>query len=287
MTIVEESAERCGRRHQQGVVDRALESAPTLRRLTRVVITVEAAGFSPSLEEATIVTCESCGRAPARRITVRRHVGLLVMQQFVTTRVNACRPCGRRLIQSYTGRTLWQGWWGAISFFFNWFVLMANAWAWKRLGSIENPSLSGTLMTDVPRGFGNAGPSSADGTEQPTKPRSRLRRAGLVALLGFVALGIIGWGWDATHHDHSDPHGAPATAPMVERAMTGGAFTMDDGTTTNVRQATCAAEDETEAGAGGFYTHFRCQIAFDDGTSDEVIVHLLEDELFFKSTLSR
>ena len=207
------------------------------------------------------------------------------MQQFVTTRVIACRPCGRRLIQSYTGRTLWQGWWGAISFFFNWFVLMANGWAWKRLGSIESPSLSGTLVTDVPRGFGN---SSADGTEQPTKRRSRLRRAGAFALLGFVALGIIGWAWDATHHDHSEPHGAPATAPMVERAMTGAAFTLDDGSTTNVLQATCAGADETgEAAAGGLYTHVKCQVTFDDGTTDEVIVHLLEDELFFKSTRSR
>jgi hypothetical protein len=74
---------------------------------------------------------------------------------------------------------------------------------------------------------------------------------------------------------------------MVERAMTEGAFTMEDGTTTGVRQATCAGEGETEAGASGLYTHFRCQVAFDDGTTDEVIVHLLEDELFFKSTLSR
>jgi hypothetical protein len=209
------------------------------------------------------------------------------MQQFVTTQVTACRPCGRRLIRSYTGRTLWQGWWGAISFFFNWFVLMANAWAWKRLGSIESPSLSGTLVTDAPRGFGSSGPNSGDGTDQPAKRRSLLRRATPFAFLGFVALGIIGWGWDATHHDHSEPHGAPATAPMVERAMTGGPFTMDDGTTSSVRQATCTGEGEAEAVAGDLYTHFRCQVVFDDGTTDEVIVHLLEDELFFKSTLGR
>ena len=126
--------------------------------------------------ETAAAVCDSCGRAPARSITVRRHVGLLVMQRFVSTKVTACRPCGHRLIRSYTGRTLWQGWWGAISFFFNWFVLATNAWAWKRLGAIENPSLSGMLMSDSPRGFENAEQVPQEGAAEQPKPRSRLRR---------------------------------------------------------------------------------------------------------------
>ncbi len=206
------------------------------------------------------------------------------MQQFISTQVTACRPCGRRLIRSYTGRTLWQGWWGAISFFFNWFVLGANAWAWTRLGAIESPSLSGTLVTESPRSFeGGSRPSPDTSTEQP-KRRSRLKGASLLALPGFMALGLIGWGWDATHHDHSEPHGAPATAPMVEGAMTGGPFTADDGSTTVIQQASCTGEGDTAEAVVGMYTHFRCQVAYDDGTSDEVIVHLLEDELFYKSS---
>jgi len=39
----------------------------------------------------------------------------------------ACRACGRRLVRDFTLRTLVQGWWGAFSFFFNVFVLVANA----------------------------------------------------------------------------------------------------------------------------------------------------------------
>jgi hypothetical protein len=119
------------------------------------------------------------------------------MQQFFSTRVTACRPCGRRLIRSYTGKTLWQGWWGAISFFFNWFVLATNAWAWTRLGAMENPSLSGMVITDPPQGFGELRQPSQDAADEPPKRPSRLRRAATFVLPGFMVLGLIGWGWDA------------------------------------------------------------------------------------------
>ena len=234
--------------------------------------------------ETAAPTCDSCGRTPARPITVRRHVGLIVLQQFVSTNVTACRPCGRRLIRSYTGKTLWQGWWGAISFFFNWFVLASNAWAWKRLGAIDNPSLSGMLVTDPPQGFSESGQPAPDSTEEPPKRPSRLRRAAVFVLPAFMALGLIGWGWDATHHDHSEPHGLPASAAMVEGELAAGSFTLDDGTLSGLLSASCVGEAEANEAAAGVFTHFRCQIVYDDGYPDEVIVHLLEDELLFKST---
>jgi len=237
--------------------------------------------------ETAAAVCDSCGRTPARSITVRRHVGLLVMQRFVSTKVTACRPCGHGLIRSYTGRTLWQGWWGAISFFFNWFVLATNAFAWKRLGAIENPSLSGMLMPDSPQGFSEeAAQGPLERTEEQPKRRSRLRRGAVLVLPGFMALGLIGWAWDATHHDHSEPHGAPASAAMIKGEMAGASFTSDDGTPTVVRTASCTGEAEAAEAAAGTYTHFRCQVVYDDGYLDEVIVHLLEDEIFFKSTQS-
>jgi hypothetical protein len=206
------------------------------------------------------------------------------MQQFVSTRVTACRPCGRRLIRSYTGRTLWQGWWGAISFFFNWFVLMANAWAWFRLGKLENPSVSGMLITDAPRGFEDREqPAPEVETQQEPKQRSKLRKAPVVGLLGFGALALLGWGLDATDHGHEGGHGAPATAPMIERAMTGGPFTAEDGSRDVIDQAVCTGEGETAEAAVGLYTHFRCKVLFGDGTTDEVLVHnLVGDELFFR-----
>lgn len=118
------------------------------------------------LTDADSSTCESCGRAPARRITVRRHVGLFVLQQFVTVRVLACGPCGRALVRAYTGQRLWQGWWGLISFFFNWFVLASNALTWKKLGRIDPPSLSGELVEDEPPGFHG----DAEGKSRSSRP---------------------------------------------------------------------------------------------------------------------
>lgn len=188
----------------------------------------------------------------------------------------ACRSCGRSLIGRYTARTLWQGWWGLISFFVNWFVLAANALAWQRLGTLANPSLSGDLVPTAPTGF-------RDLEEVEPKRRSRLRSVGLALVLGFLVLGAAGWAWDATHHDHEGAHGLPAPIAAIEGAMTDGAWTADDGTSVAVSRATCAGEGEATAGG---YTHFRCSLTFANGTSDEVIVHVLEgDELFFKSAL--
>jgi len=224
-------------------------------------------------------TCGSCGRSPARPITVRRHVGLLVLQQFVTVKVTACRSCGRSLVGRFTARTLWQGWWGVISFFFNWFVLAANAVAWRKVSSLASPALSGELVADTPTGFRDVEHTP----EAEPKRRSRLRTIGVVLVGGFLLLGVIGWAWDATHHDHAgEAHGLPASVAVIEAEMTQGTFTADDGSAVSVTNASCTGEGEA-APAG--YTHFRCDLAFADGTSDEVIVHLLVgDQLFFMST---
>ena len=187
--------------------------------------------------------------------------------------------------------TVWQGWWGMISFFFNWFVLGANAWAWKRLGSIETPSISGMLMTESPRGFDEVRPSSPESSpdtiEPQAKQRSRLGRIAPFAVVGFVALGLVGWIWGEMQPDHAEPHGAPATAGMVEDFMIGESFVSDYGTSSSaVQTATCTGDGETAEGIAGMYTHFKCQVSFANETSDEVLVHLLEDGLLFKSTQS-
>ncbi len=231
---------------------------------------------------ADTVVCESCGRQPARRVTVRRHVGLLFLQRFVTVNAVACRTCGRRLVSDFTLRTLVQGWWGAISFFFNWFVLAGNAFAWLRLGRLNEPSISGTdglAMASAPMAWSGVGESEA---AEPKK-RSRLLRGGavggvLVAML--VVVGIASSGWDAAHHDHSGPHGAPITPLEAQREMTGKMFVNDGGGRMWVEAADCRGDGANDVAD----VHFHCLLTFNDGESDEVLVHVLPDELFFKSS---
>jgi len=239
----------------------------------------------PVYGDLSAQTCESCGRHPAVRVTVRRHVGLFYLQRFVTVQAVACRDCGRRLVRNFTLRTLAQGWWGAISFFFNWFVLASNAFAWLRLGRLNEPSVSGTDGLAIAVG---SPPVTWEGTgnDETPKPKRRswLGRGGAVAGVLFVGLFLLGMGsrgWDASHHDHSDPHGQPMTAFGIKRAMVGKMFRTEAGGRVWVESADCTS-DATAA----LQVHFQCQLLFNNGDADDVLVHVLRDGLFFKSSLS-
>jgi hypothetical protein len=52
------------------------------------------------------------------------------------------------LVKRYTARTLVQGWWGFISFFVNWFVLLANVAAWIQYSKLPRPTLSGNPVVE-------------------------------------------------------------------------------------------------------------------------------------------
>jgi len=238
----------------------------------------------PVHSDVSPLACESCGRSPALRVTVRRHVGLFFLQRFVTVKAVACRSCGRRLVRDFTVRTLAQGWWGLISFFFNWFVLAANAFAWLRLGRLNEPSLSGTDGSTVA-----SAPVTWSGMEdsEPTEPKrgSRLLRAGavggvLVAVL--VVVGIASSGWDATHHDHSGPHGEPITPLEAQREMTGTMFVTEGGGRVWVEAADCRGDGANDVAD----VHFHCLLTFSNGESDDVLVHVLPGDLFFKSSVA-
>ena len=62
---------------------------------------------SPSLP-----LCIVCGRSPAQVFSIRRHVGMLVLQKFVKVREALCREHAQQLTKTFTLKTLWQGWWG-------------------------------------------------------------------------------------------------------------------------------------------------------------------------------
>jgi hypothetical protein len=94
----------------------------------------------------TYQACYFCGRYPALVFSVRRHVGMLVVQTFVKLRQPLCRDHAREITKAFTLRTLWQGWWGYISFFVNWFVLAANASVFFRANRMAAPLMAAPLV---------------------------------------------------------------------------------------------------------------------------------------------
>lgn len=74
-------------------------------------------------EPSTTTPCVVCGRVPTRTESVRRHVGMIVMQRFVKLKQPLCREHGVEISNTYLRKTLIEGWWGFISFFLNFFTV--------------------------------------------------------------------------------------------------------------------------------------------------------------------
>jgi hypothetical protein len=88
---------------------------------------------------ATYESCRACGRVPAQVFPIRRHVGMILMQQFIKVKVPLCRDHALETTKQFTVKTLWQGWWGYISFFVNWFVLASNLIVLSKVKSMPAP----------------------------------------------------------------------------------------------------------------------------------------------------
>lgn len=84
-------------------------------------------------------TCQICGRQPATELTIRRHVGMIVLQKFVRFRGTLCRDHGVQLSKEFLRKTLVQGWWGLISFFVNFYAVYADLVALSRANRLGPP----------------------------------------------------------------------------------------------------------------------------------------------------
>src|SRR3954468_7902005 len=60
-------------------------------------------------------TCRICAAQPAAEVTIRSHVGLLLMMRFKKWEGPFCRTCGTALRRDATTNTLCQGWWSPFS----------------------------------------------------------------------------------------------------------------------------------------------------------------------------
>jgi hypothetical protein len=68
------------------------------------------------------------------------------------------------------------------------------------------------------------------------------------------------------------------TAFGVNRTMMGEMFRTDAGGRVWVESADCTGDGTT-----ALQVHFHCQLLFNNGKRDDVLVHVLRDGLFFKS----
>ncbi|WP_405704061.1 LppU/SCO3897 family protein [Streptomyces sp. NBC_00069] len=79
----------------------------------------------PSLPQAAY-GCRLCGGLPAAPATVRGHQGMLVLMRFLRQEGPFCRDCGLATYRRMSADTLWQGWWGPLSFFITPVTLLMN-----------------------------------------------------------------------------------------------------------------------------------------------------------------
>ncbi|WP_327301250.1 hypothetical protein [Streptomyces goshikiensis] len=70
--------------------------------------------------------CRLCGAYPAAHATVRGHQGFLVIMRFLSMPGPFCRDCGLSTYRRMSSDTLWQGWWGPLSFFITPVTLLTN-----------------------------------------------------------------------------------------------------------------------------------------------------------------
>lgn len=99
------------------------------------------------------LVCCLCGAQPAAAITLRRHVGMLVMQRFYKVRAPLCREHGRELAANWLGRTLIQGWWGYVSFFVNFFAAGTDIVALIRFSRLPSAIATGRDGASEPDGL--------------------------------------------------------------------------------------------------------------------------------------
>ncbi len=114
-------------------------------------------------EPSTTTPCVVCGRVPTRAESIRRHVGMIVMQRFVKLKQPLCREHGVEITNTYLRKTLIEGWWGFISFFLNFFTVgndLVVLFRYRALGEPQ-PLVGGPAPAPTPPPAPAAAPATA------------------------------------------------------------------------------------------------------------------------------
>jgi hypothetical protein len=83
--------------------------------------------------------CRVCGGQPAAPLSFSQNIGMLILRQSRTSPGPYCRDCGRHDGRSAQLLTLITGWWGVLSFFFNFAAIIGNARSLRTVGELQEP----------------------------------------------------------------------------------------------------------------------------------------------------
>lgn len=92
----------------------------------------------PSQQQAT-GGCQQCGAVPAMQVKLHGHIGMVILQRFLTYRGRYCRDCGISRFRDVQKQLLLLGWWGFISFFVTIVNIGQNLFTFSRLRSLGAP----------------------------------------------------------------------------------------------------------------------------------------------------
>jgi len=84
--------------------------------------------------------CQSCGReAPTKHVDYYQNIGAIFMRFSKHMGGHFCKDCSNQYFWSFTGITLFLGWWGLISFFYTLFALPNNIINYIGTFGLESP----------------------------------------------------------------------------------------------------------------------------------------------------
>jgi hypothetical protein len=107
--------------------------------------------------------CQACGsKAPTKHVTFYQNIGLLILRLSKSIDGELCKPCVHKYFWEFTSINLLLGWWGIISFFFNWFFLLNNVVQYLGCLGMPSPDAAGrgepaATVAPLPRRGADAG----------------------------------------------------------------------------------------------------------------------------------
>ena len=113
--------------------------------------------------------CDVCGAAPAARVTIRGHQGMLIVMRNLWRKGTFCQTCGLAVFRKMQSDTMVQGWWGPASMIITPITLLINLFTLSRIRKLPAPTAA-------------SGPGLDPGLPVLRRPAGMI---GLVPLTGF------------------------------------------------------------------------------------------------------